>query len=130
MKKSISILLATSLAISGVAIVYAKDRKPDVPVQNVGAPVSCVTTHQIRSTRIVDDRTIDFEMNGKKLYRNILPYSCPGLKSEERFSYRLTNSQLCSVDIIRVLNDFGGRLQEGAGCGLGTFQQIEKVGAR
>ena len=127
MKKSISILLATSLAISGVAIVYAKDRKPEVPVQNIGTPVSCVTTYQIRNTKIVDDRTIDFEMNGKKLYRNTLPYSCPGLKSEERFSYSPTNSQLCSVDIIRVLNNYGGRLQEGAGCGLGSFQQIEKV---
>ena len=41
MKKSISILLATSLAISGVAIVYAKDRKPEVPVQNEIGRASC-----------------------------------------------------------------------------------------
>ena len=127
MKKSLSILLAASLATSGIAIVYAKDRKADLPVQNVGAPVNCITTYQIRSTKIVDDKTIDFEMSGKKTYRNTMAYSCPSLKSEDRFSFKPTNSQLCSVDIIRVLNNYGGTLQEGAGCGLGKFQQIEKV---
>jgi len=66
-------------------------------------------------------------MTGGKTYRNALSYSCPGLKSQDRFSYRTSLSQLCNVDTIRVLNDFGGRLQEGAGCGLGKFQQIEKV---
>jgi hypothetical protein len=127
MKKTLSILIAASLATSGVAALYAKGRKPELPVQTIGTPVNCVTTYQIRNTKIIDDRTIDFEMAGKKLYRNTLPYSCPSLKSEERFSYKPTGSQLCSVDIIRVLNNYGGHLQEGAGCGLGKFQQIEKV---
>jgi hypothetical protein len=127
MKKTVSILLTVSVAIGGIAIAYAKDRKPELPVQTIGTPVNCVNTYQIRSTKIIDDRTIDFEMAGKKLYRNTLPYSCPSLKSEERFSYKPTGSQLCSVDIIRVLNNYGGRLQEGAGCGLGKFQEIEKV---
>ena len=127
MKKTVSILLAASLTVGGIAIVYAKERKPELPVQNIGTPVNCVTTYQIRNTRIIDDWTIDFEMTGKKLYRNTLPYSCPSLKSEERFSYKPTGSQLCSVDTIRVLNSYGGRLQEGVGCGLGKFQQIEKV---
>jgi hypothetical protein len=127
MKKTVSILLAAGISLGGIAIAYAKNRAPELPVQTIGTPLNCVNTNHIRSTKIVDDRTIDFEMTGKKLYRNTLPYSCPSLKFEERFSYKPTGSQLCSVDIIRVLNNYGGRLQEGAGCGLGKFQQIEKV---
>ena len=48
---------------------------------------------------------------------------------EERFSYRTSLNQLCSVDIVRVLHDQGGSLYEGAGCGLGKFQMVEKVSA-
>ncbi len=125
MKKTLVILGALSIGIGGFAI--AKDRKPELPVKEIGLPVSCISTYQIRSTKIVDDKTIDFEMSGRKTYRNVMSYSCPSLKSEERFSYRPTNNQLCSVDIIRVLNNYGGTLQEGAGCGLGKFQQIERV---
>jgi hypothetical protein len=66
-------------------------------------------------------------MAGGKTYRNILPQSCPGLKFEDRFSYRTSLNQLCSVDIVRVLHDQGGQLHEGAGCGLGKFQMVEKV---
>jgi hypothetical protein len=66
-------------------------------------------------------------MTGGKIYRNTLPYSCPGLGFEERFSFRTSLSQLCNVDIINVLNDYGGRVQEGAGCGLGTFQPVTKI---
>lgn len=126
-KKSVSILIGVSLACGGGVAIYAKDRKIDLPVREVGTPVNCIATYQIRSTKIIDDKTIDFEMSGRKTYRNKLSYSCPSLKSEDRFSYRPTNNQLCSVDIIRVLNNYGGNLQEGAGCGLGKFQQIEKV---
>jgi hypothetical protein len=92
-----------------------------------GEPVSCVRISNIRSTHVIDNRTIDFRMTGGKTYRNTLPYSCPGLAFEERFSYRTSLSQLCSVDIINVLNDAGGRLQEGAGCGLGKFQPVTKA---
>ncbi len=129
MRKSIYVCAAIALAGGGLVAGYARDTKSAPPVTAIGAPVSCVSTTSIRLTRIIDDRTIDFEMAGRKLYRNTLPYSCPSLKSEDRFSYKPTGSQLCSVDTIRVLNSYGGRLQEGVGCGLGKFQQIEKLKA-
>ncbi len=129
MRKSLYSVAAVAIAGAGLAVGYARDAKPLPLVTTIGAPISCVNTYNIRSTRIIDDQTIDFEMAGRKLYRNTLPYSCPSLKSEERFSYKTSTSQLCNVDIIRVLNNYGGRLQEGVGCGLGKFQQIEKVKA-
>lgn len=127
MRKASVILGFAALASSGLTVAYARDKAPAPEVRAVGAPKNCVSLTQIRSTKIIDNSTIDFRMAGGKTYRNTLPGNCPGLKSEDRFSYRTSLSQLCNVDIIRVLNDFGGRLQEGAGCGLGKFQQIEKV---
>ena len=119
--------LAGGLALSGLAIAAAKEKKPDVPIRNIGEPVSCVSIRQIQSTKVIDDKNIDFKMNGGKILRNTLPYSCPGLNFEDAFTYRLSGSQLCHVDTIRVLERRGGNLEEGAGCGLGKFQRIEKV---
>jgi ethanolamine utilization protein EutP (predicted NTPase) len=65
-------------------------------------------------------------MLGGKIYRNTLPHSCPGLGFEEKFMYKTSLSQLCSVDIITVLHNAGG-LNRGASCGLGKFQPMEKT---
>ena len=125
MKNTLTILSAIGLISSGIAIAYASENSPEF--RTVGAPKNCVSTHQIRSTKIINDSTIDFKMAGGKTYRNSLPSSCPGLRRDDAFSYRTSTSQLCNVDIIRVVENFGGRLQEGAGCGLGKFQEIVKL---
>jgi hypothetical protein len=116
-------VISASLAMAGPA---ERRAKALAAYQPAGAAVSCLHLTQIRSSNVIDDRTIDFKV-GNKVYRNILPHSCPSLASEERFSYRTSLSQLCSVDTIRVLHSYGGHLQEGAGCGLGKFQPMEKV---
>ncbi len=128
-KPSFRLLTTAALALSvstSALPAAAKDKKPDDLVA-VGEPVDCVTPHTVRSTHVRDDQTIDFEMTGGTVYRNTLPYKCPGLGFEERFSYKLSTSQLCSVDIIHVLQSFGGGLSEGAACGLGKFQKMEKA---
>ena len=126
MRKLLFIIPAIALLSGGGAVALA-GKKVAEPVRTVGEPKNCVTTSQIRSTKVIDRRTIDFRMVGGKTYRNILSQSCPGLKFEERFSYRTSINQLCSVDIVRVLHDQGGQLYEGAGCGLGKFQMVEKI---
>jgi hypothetical protein len=125
-----SVLIVTALAaLTGGASAGISAKKEPAPVRAVGEPVNCVSLRNIRSTKVVDASTIDFKMTGGKTYRNSLPYSCPGLKYEDRFSYRTSTSQLCNVDIVRVLHDYGGRLEEGVGCGLGKFQPVEKISA-
>ena len=99
----------------------ARDRVPAAAA--AGPPVSCVNLHQIRETRVRDDRTIDFYLRGGRVYRNTLPQSCPQLGFEERFSYATSLSRLCSVDIITVLRT-GPDLSRGASCGLGKFQPV------
>ncbi|MGE4411413.1 MAG: hypothetical protein AB7D33_12680 [Sphingobium sp.] len=131
---SASSMISRSLAIAGLTLAlatapaFAKDKKGKADtLVPVGEPVSCITPSNIRSTHVIDDQTIDFEMAGGTIYRNKLPYSCPSLGFEERFAYKLSTNQLCSVDIITVLHSFGsGGLSQGASCGLGMFQKMEK----
>lgn len=101
--------------------------QPDPYVATGEAAVDCVQINQIRSTNVRDDRTIDFVMSGKKIYRNTLPNSCPSLGFERRFAYQTSISQLCSVDIVTVLTNAGPGLQRGASCGLGKFQPMVKA---
>ncbi len=127
MKNALVILSVIGVASSGFAVAYAREKAPAPEVRAVGEPKNCVSTYQIRSTKIIDNRTIDFKMAGGKTYRNTLSHSCPGLRRDDAFSYRTSTSQLCNVDIIRVVENYGGRLQEGVGCGLGKFQAVEKI---
>lgn len=129
MNRSIPIIAAGAVMSATLALAAAPATSSDqiAQVRTVGEPVDCVSISRIRDTDVVDDKTIDFKMIGGKTYRNTLSNSCPGLQFEDRFSYRATTSQLCNVDTIRVLENWGGKLQNGAGCGLGKFQQIEKV---
>ena len=81
----------------------ARDRSTPPEATPVGDAVDCVQLRNIRSTRVYGDSTIDFDLGGGRVYRNTLPNSCPSLGFEERFLYKTSLSQLCSVDIITVL---------------------------
>jgi hypothetical protein len=119
------LILASALVLFAAGPAAARDRSAVPLAEPVGKPVDCVQISQIRSTRVHGDGVIDFEMAGRKLYRNTLPMSCPGLGFEERFSYKTSIGQLCSVDIITVLQSPG--LSRGPSCGLGKFQPVKLV---
>ena len=117
-------LLATTTALAlSLTAAAARDRNAVPDAVPDGKPVNCVQTTSIRSTSVHGDSVIDFHMLGGKVYRNTLPMSCPSLGFEERFLYRTSISQLCSVDIITVLQSPG--LSQGASCGLGKFQPVK-----
>jgi hypothetical protein len=117
-------LLATTAVLAmSLTTAAARDRRAVPDALPDGKPVSCVPTTSIRSTRVHGDSVIDFHMLGGKVYRNTLPNSCPSLGFEERFVYSTSISQLCSVDIITVLQS--PILMPGASCGLGQFQPVK-----
>lgn len=89
-----------------------------------GPAKNCVPLQDIRESRVLSDRVIDFGTGSRKKYRVVLPLACPSLGSEQRFTYATSLSQLCAQDIITVLYQTGG-LQRGASCGLAPFQPIE-----
>ncbi|WP_114953851.1 hypothetical protein [Sphingosinicella terrae] len=100
----------------------AANQRALVEARPVGEAQDCVQINRIRTTRVRDAQTIDFEMIDGSILRNRLPFACPGLRFEERFSYRTSLPRLCSVDTITVLQSDGRR---GASCGLGQFQPVE-----
>ncbi|MES2494050.1 MAG: hypothetical protein V4579_12330 [Pseudomonadota bacterium] len=103
---------------------YSDRRLPAVRI--TGPDQSCIPLMQARESIVRDDRTIDFMAGtGRRGWRNVLPHSCPGLGFERGFSYETSLTQLCSTDIIRVLDRTGGDLRPGAACGLGTFTPVE-----
>ena len=119
-------LILTTALVASTSTVLAKDKSNDIPAATeTGQAVSCIPIRSIQESRVRSDGIIDFRVSGKKWYRNTLPYSCPSLKFEEAFSYSTSLSQLCSVDIIRVLRNSGSHLDSGASCGLGKFQPVE-----
>jgi hypothetical protein len=94
-------------------------------VKVVGEPQNCINRSQIRQTIVRSDRVIDFEMQGGKVYRNTLEQNCPGLGTDRAITYETSIDQLCSVEIVYVLQNFGGRPQRGAGCALGKFVPVK-----
>jgi len=124
-------LVALALAVAACAPVE-RDTAADPtaaapPVKVRGEPRNCINRSQIRQTRVRSDRVIDFEMRGGKVFRNTLPASCPGLAFERSITYNTSINQLCSTQIVFVLQNIGGVPQRGAGCSLGPFVPVEYV---
>jgi hypothetical protein len=120
------LLLAGAVAL--LALTAAARERPEVKpaARATGEPQSCLRLTQFGETRIRDDWTIDFISGaGRKVWRNALPRRCPGLRSDDAFTYQTSLSELCSTDIIHSLQRWGGSLHRGAGCGLGKFVPVE-----
>ena len=117
---------AIPLALAGCTQQRPSERPAVAPAAKiVGNAEDCVPINQLHESRIRDDGTIDFIRSGNRGWRNTLPQTCPGLKSADAFTYKTSLSQLCSTDIIYVLERTGGSLQRGAGCGLGKVVPVE-----
>jgi hypothetical protein len=128
MRLQSTIIIASALAAGSAAFAAEKASKDDkYEIREVGEAKSCINRSSIRSTDVIDDQTIDFRMRNGDIYRNRLPNKCSGLAFEEAFSYKTSTNRLCSVDIIHVLSQTGGQLDTRGACGLGKFQQIEKI---
>ena len=84
----------------------------------------CVQLSRVKSTQVLDKQQIVFELSNKHYYINELPHPCPSLRRDSTILYRTSIDLLCDVDVITVLNSFGGGWQPGASCGLGKFEPV------
>ncbi len=122
MKATLSGLLALVVLAGLAAPAAAQDEEDE---RNMDAR-HCVYIQAIDGIDIVDARTLIFRMRNGDVYRNRLPRQCPGLRPRVTLMYRSSVGQLCSVDIITVLQDRGFGFFPGASCGLGMFEPITK----
>lgn len=121
---------AGSIGVLLVLVACAKDggtpRAQQIWVPD-GDPVNCITLRQIRSTHVVDDDTIQFFINSRRMFQNDLPNRCPGLSFSRAFRHNSRTQQLCSVDTITVIQPGPG--PQGATCMLGRFQPLKPMPA-
>jgi hypothetical protein len=89
-------------------------------------PVRCLSMASIRSTRVVDDRTILFFHGRGRVFVNRLERECVGLARNGKFTYEVhtgaRHARLCATDSITVLERTG----RGFNCGLGMFAPISQ----
>jgi hypothetical protein len=90
-----------------------------------GEPVNCIRTSDIRTFRVVDDRTIEFERNRNEGWRNELPFRCQGLEFGHRVQTNSRSGLLCNSDTITPRSMTRGTVQQR--CPLGRFQPIRRV---
>ena len=101
--------------------------RPVAPAAKIVGPAeNCIPIRGFTSSPVRDEQTIDFIRSGNRAWRVTLPSRCPGLRRNgDGFSFATSLTQLCSQDIIYVLNRAGGDLQRGAACGLAPFVPVE-----
>ncbi len=92
-----------------------------------GKPVDCISLHQVRSSRIIDDTAILYEI-GNTIYVN-RPRG--GAESLDQWDVLVTNNysdRLCSIDTV-TLYDSASRFTTGF-VFLGDFVPYRKLDAR
>lgn len=82
---------------------------------------NCIPNRSIRSTKVLNESNILFEMRNRTVYLNTLDHRCPSLRFSEQFAYRPTNNRLCGNDIISIFDSSGPK----GSCGLGKFELLE-----
>src|SRR3546814_18209717 len=74
----------------------------------VGEPQNCVNLANIRESRVLSNKVIDFPLRDGRVTRTTLPPSCPPLGVESAFSYETSLSTLRNGANITVLVQAGG----------------------
>ena len=117
------------LAASGAAGDEEADADAGEEIEAIDrTPIDCIQTNRIRQTKVIDGRTILFEMGGGDYFTNVFERDCPTLEREGRFMHE-TNGRLCSIDTITVLEQWGATLSRGFTCQLGLFYPITEIEA-
>lgn len=83
-----------------------------------GKPQSCISLRDARSSTIVDETAIIYEISRKRWMVNFPEGGCAG-RPDRAIVTRTPSTQLCRGDIARII-DAPSRIEYGA-CGLGDF---------
>ena len=120
-------LLAAALTLAAPLLAQSTSRSQQLWTPD-GAPVNCISLQSIRSTHVVDDRTITFVISNNRMFANTLPRACQGLGRNRGFTHNSRTTQLCAVNSITVVQHGGNRMASPS-CGLGQFQPMKPVPA-
>lgn len=113
---------------ANIGISFAEEEKSDryqkqmAKYEKTGEFENCVSVSRIRSTKVLDDNHIIFEMRGNKAYLNTLDRRCNSLGFRRQIAYNVRNNRICNVDFFNVIDNFGSI----ATCGFGKFEALEE----
>ncbi len=124
----LSILAALTVGATGSAVTPAAAQRgaDDEETYLDRTPDDCITLSLVRDTTVLDDNTILFYLRGGDVYVNVLRDTCFGLEAAGRFITKTRSRRLCRVDLVEVLQQFGGSAMPGAFCRLGDFHPITR----
>jgi len=88
-----------------------------------GTPTDCISITGTDGPQIIDSKTLLYRQ-GRRIWRNDLPTSCPGLDSGDTLIVELHGAQLCRHDLVRV-REYGSSIP-GPACQLGSFTPYTK----
>jgi len=115
------VLLAAAVAAHGADEATSESAPAD---SSDARPVHCLDLVRIKETDILDNRHIVFHMVNGDMYLNTLPHACPGLRKNEPYMLRTSQSRICDLDIITMLHPNGWGFMPGASCGLGDYEKV------
>ncbi len=115
-------IVLSSLAL--VAMTWSAPTATHAAGEAIGETQRCVHLNRIKSSPVIDDRTILVEMRGRGEYKRIdLTNTCSGLEFSG-FEVRLHQDRLCTSDTVSV------RQTAGAHCGIDKIVTIDEAEAK
>jgi hypothetical protein len=91
------------------------------PATSASMESSCINPSRIRSQKILNDQEIQFTLSDSEIWINHLPRTCPGLKSQQGFTWEVLGMQVCSNQQTIYVNEVG------TPCQLGAFTRVPKT---
>ena len=137
MKTASNAMLLAVLVLCIQPVVFAEEKEPEPTVEELlkGDPQAedyvdeprCIRSHAIRSTEVLDDKHVAFELSRKKFYLVQFEHRCPGLQRDNPVFYEPSGGRLCVHDTIRGSYATGvASFQPGMPCGIPGFQSVTK----
>jgi hypothetical protein len=94
--------------------------------RTAGPPVDCITsTAATNFTRVSDDILL-YRYSGRVVYKNTLPYTCPGLaRDDDLLVFEPFGGNYCEGDLVRLVDRNSGI--PGKTCRLGAFVPYKRT---
>ena len=88
-----------------------------------GSLERCITVRSIRSTDVLDERHIVFELPSKKYYLVRFEHQCHRLRRDGAIAYEPRGTQLCRLDYVRAIDNLSTG-DVGPPCSIPGFYEV------
>ena len=118
--------LTAAIAALLIAAPAVAEDMPDTPAgyTRTGETTDCLRLVSIQSTEILNDRQILFKVAGGAWLQE--PKNCSTLRKHYALSYKTSMSQLCTTDIITLIDASTPESFVGS-CSFEPFQKLERA---